>query len=147
MKDKIQKEYLGRTRNLLETKLSCRNLIKGINTLAVPLVRYSGPFLKWTRDEVKQMDQRTRKLMTMHHIPETTLADYMFQEKSEEEDLPALKTVLTHRYNDSKTIYKNTMEDTLQPSEMIMITQWTTEWQLLGNKNRKESNSMDVLND
>ena len=25
-----------------------------------------GPFLKWTRDELKQMDQRTRKLMTMY---------------------------------------------------------------------------------
>ena len=66
MKDKIQKEYLRRTRKLLETKLSCRNLIKGINTWAVPLVRYLGPFLKWTREELKQMDQRTRKLMTMH---------------------------------------------------------------------------------
>ena len=30
------------------------------------LVRYSGPFLKWTRDELKQMDQRTRELMMMH---------------------------------------------------------------------------------
>ena len=66
MKDKIQKEYLRRTRKLLETKLSSRNLIKGINTWAVPLVRYSGLFLKWTRDELKQMDERTRKLMTMH---------------------------------------------------------------------------------
>ena len=66
MKDKIQKEYLRRTRKLLETKLSCRNLIKRINTWAAPLVRYSGPFLKWKRDELKQMDQRTRKLMTMH---------------------------------------------------------------------------------
>ena len=66
MKEKIPKEYLRRTRKLLETKLSSRNLIKGINTWAVPLVRYSGPFLKWTRDELKQMDQRTRKLMTMH---------------------------------------------------------------------------------
>ena len=66
MKEKIQKEYLRRTRKLLETKLNCRNLVKGINTWTVPLVRYSGPFLKWTRDELKQMDQRTRKLMTMH---------------------------------------------------------------------------------
>ena len=66
MKDKIQKEYLRRTRKLLETKLSSQNLIKGINTWAVPLVRYSGPFLKCTRDELKQMDQRTRKLMTIH---------------------------------------------------------------------------------
>ena len=30
------------------------------------LIRYSGPFLKWTREELKQMDQRTRKPMTMH---------------------------------------------------------------------------------
>ena len=64
MKDKIRKEYHRRIRKLLETKLSSRNLIKGINTWAVPLGRYSGPFLKWTKDE--QIDQRTRKLMTMH---------------------------------------------------------------------------------
>ena len=50
MKNKIQKEYLRRTRKLLEIKLSSRNLIKGMNTWAVPLVRYSGPFLKWTKE-------------------------------------------------------------------------------------------------
>ena len=66
MKEIIQKDYLRRTRKLLEKKLSSRNLIKGINTWAVPLVRYSGALLKWTIDEHKQMDQRTRKLMTMH---------------------------------------------------------------------------------
>ena len=66
MKNKIQKEYLRRTRKLLETKLNSRNLIKEINTWAVPLDRYSGPFFKWTRDELRQMDQRTRKLMTIH---------------------------------------------------------------------------------
>ena len=66
MKDIIQKEYLRRTRKILETKLSSRNHFKGIDTWALLLVRYSGPFLKWTKDELKQMDQRTRKLMTMH---------------------------------------------------------------------------------
>ena len=55
MKEKIQKEYLRRTRKLLETILSSRNLIKWINTWAVMHVRYSGPFLKWTR-EFKQVD-------------------------------------------------------------------------------------------
>ena len=40
---------------LLETKprLNSRNLIKGINTFAVSLVRYSGPFLRLTREELK----------------------------------------------------------------------------------------------
>ena len=42
------------------------NLVKEINTLGIPLIRYSGPFLKWTREDFKQMDPRTRKLMTMH---------------------------------------------------------------------------------
>ena len=67
IKDKIQKEY-SRTRKLLETKLSSRNLIQGKNTWAVPFVRYSRPFFKWTIDELRQMNQRTRKLMTMHKV-------------------------------------------------------------------------------
>ena len=51
MKDTIRKEYLRRTRKLLETKLSSRNLIKGINTWTVPL---SGPernLNKWIKEQ------------------------------------------------------------------------------------------------
>ena len=55
MKEKIQKEYLRRIRKLLETKLNSRNLIKGINTRAVPLSpcssltapRFGGKKLRW----------------------------------------------------------------------------------------------------
>ena len=36
------------------------------NNNNAPLVRYSGPFLKWTREEHQRMDQRARKLVTMH---------------------------------------------------------------------------------
>ena len=104
MKEKIQKENLRRTRKLLETKLCNRNLIKGINTWAVLLVRYSGLFLKWTREDRKQMDQRTRKLMTMHKAlhPRDDVDRLYVSRKEEEEDLTALKTVLAHQYNDSR---------------------------------------------
>ena len=40
------KEKIKRTRNLLETKLYNRKLIKGINSLAVPNVRYSRTILE-----------------------------------------------------------------------------------------------------
>ena len=66
MKEEIRKEYLRRQRKLFETKLCSRNLIKGINSWPVPCVRYSGLFLKWLRKELRQMDQRTRKLMPVH---------------------------------------------------------------------------------
>ena len=41
--------------------------------------------------------------MARYYIPETTWTDYVYQEKKEEEDLPASKTALTHPYNYSKT--------------------------------------------
>ena len=69
-----------------------------VNTWALPLIRYLRPFFKWTREEVKQMDQRTRKLKTIHKAlhPEITLTDYISQEEKEEED-PAAETVLMTR--------------------------------------------------
>ena len=65
MIENIRKEYLRRRRKQLETKQHCKNLIKGINTLAISFVRYSGPFLKSTREERHQIDRRTIKLMTI----------------------------------------------------------------------------------
>ena len=60
------KKYLRRVRKLLQTKLCSRKFSKGINAWAVHFVRYSGPFFKWTREEFKQMDKRTRKCMTLY---------------------------------------------------------------------------------
>ena len=66
MKEKMKKEYPRRTRKLIEIKLYGRNLLKGIDIWVVPLVIFSGPFLKWKREDRKQIYQRTRKLMNMH---------------------------------------------------------------------------------
>ena len=60
MNEKIKTEY-PRRRKPLEIKLYGRNLVKGINTWTVFFVPCSGPFLKWTREELKQINQRTRK--------------------------------------------------------------------------------------
>ena len=67
MKDKVMKEYKRRVRKILETKLNAGNLIKGINTWAVSLLRYSAAFLDWTKFEMEQLDRQTRKLTTMHN--------------------------------------------------------------------------------
>ena len=64
MEEKIRKQYLKRMRKPLETKIHRRN-IKEINAWAASLVRYSGSFLKWTREELKQINQKI-KLMMIH---------------------------------------------------------------------------------
>ena len=58
----MMKEYFRQTREHFKNKHCSRNLIIGRNTWAVLLVSYSGPFLKWIKEELRDIDQRTRKL-------------------------------------------------------------------------------------
>ena len=150
MKKKIQKEYLRRTRKLLETKLTSRNLIKRINTWAVPLVRYSGPFLKWTTDELKQIVQRTRKLMTMHkvlHLRDNVDRLYV----SRKEGGRGLVSI-----EDSVDASIQRSEDYIQKHDrrLISATRNDTDNTTIENRmtitrkqNGKENNSISVLND
>ena len=102
-----------------------RNLIKVINTCAVPLVRYSGPF------QLKQMDQRTRKFMTMHKaLHPTDDFDRLYVSRKEggrglasNEDSvdPSIQRLYTKRLY-TTTIYKITKEDPLQPPETKLRT-------------------------
>ena len=68
MKEKVRKVYIRRTRKLIKAMLCCRNLFKEINTSEIPFERNSGPFLKWTREELRQMDERARELMTAQNL-------------------------------------------------------------------------------
>ena len=60
-KTKFEKSISEGLENYSRQNSPAENLIKGISTWAVPLVRYSGHFLKLTRNELKQMDQKNKK--------------------------------------------------------------------------------------
>ena len=49
-------------------KLNGRNRTRIINSWAVSLVRYGAGILKWTKDEVKVRDMKTRKIMIMNSM-------------------------------------------------------------------------------
>ena len=68
MKEKFSKEYLRRLRLILRSKLNGRNKIMAVNTWAVSVMRYGAGILKWNIDEIKSLDRRTRKFMTMHGL-------------------------------------------------------------------------------
>ena len=65
MKKKVKEEYLRRVKLVAKSRLYAGNLIKGVNAWAVSVVRYSAGVLDWTERELKGMDVRTRKLLTM----------------------------------------------------------------------------------
>ena len=66
MKGKIVKEYKRRLRLILKSKLNGKNKVIAINTWAVAIFRYSAGILEWKSSELKKIDRKSRKTMTMY---------------------------------------------------------------------------------
>ena len=58
--------YFLRLKKLMGSELNGSNLVTGINSWAVGIVRYGAGILDWTVEELKQMDIKTRKILTMN---------------------------------------------------------------------------------
>jgi hypothetical protein len=55
---------------ILKSELNAGNKITAIGALAVPVLRYSFGIINWRIEEIKQIDRKTRKMLTlnkMHH--------------------------------------------------------------------------------
>ena len=66
MKEKITKEYKRRQRLILKSKLNGRNKVTVINTWAVAIFRYGAGIIHWKASELKDLDRKSRKTMTMY---------------------------------------------------------------------------------
>ena len=66
MKEKFRKEYFRRFKVIFKSGLNDKNKCLAANMWAVSLLRYSGGILRWTKEELKRMDTKTRKIMTIH---------------------------------------------------------------------------------
>jgi len=68
MKEKIRKEYYRRIRLVIKSELNSANKMKAINSLATPVVTYSYNIINWNMSEIKRLDSKTRKLLTMERM-------------------------------------------------------------------------------
>ena len=62
--ENIRKDYFKRLRATLKLKLHANNVFQAIN-MGVPTVRYSAGIIEWPKEEVKEMDRKTRMIITM----------------------------------------------------------------------------------
>ena len=63
MKSKVTTEYYRRVKKILRSQLHGRFAFRAINTWAVPLLRYGAGIINWRKDELKNIDIRTRKML------------------------------------------------------------------------------------
>ena len=66
MKLNIWKEYFRRLRKVLKSKLNGGNLVRGVNTWPVSLLRCSAEFLCWRKSELQAIDRKTKKFFTIY---------------------------------------------------------------------------------
>ena len=66
MKLTVSKEYIRRLRKVLKSKLNGGDLVRGVNTWAVALLRYSAAFVSWRKSGLQAMDRKIRKLFNIY---------------------------------------------------------------------------------
>ena len=66
MKLKVSKEYFRRLKKVLKSKFNGGNLVQGVNTWAVSILRYSAAFMSWRKCELQAIDRKTRTLFTIY---------------------------------------------------------------------------------
>jgi helix-turn-helix protein len=68
MKDRLKQEYNRRLRMILKSELNAKNKITTIGVLVVPVLRYSCGIINRRLEEIKQIDRKTRKILTMYKM-------------------------------------------------------------------------------
>jgi hypothetical protein len=65
MKEILRNEYAKRMKKILKSKLNARNIIKAIDSRAISIIRYGAGLIEWTKEELKEMDRKTREILTI----------------------------------------------------------------------------------
>ena len=63
-KERVKKEYFNPVRKILKSELYSRNKVMAHNIFAVPVFTLTFGILDWTKDEIQNIDIRTRKILT-----------------------------------------------------------------------------------
>jgi len=53
---------------ILKSELNARNKITATGALAVPMLRYNFAIINWRTEEIKKIDRKARKMLTMYKI-------------------------------------------------------------------------------
>jgi len=67
-KKRLRKEYTTRLSVILKSKLNAKNKITAIRALAVPELRHSFGIINWRIKEIRKIDRKTRKVLTMYKM-------------------------------------------------------------------------------
>jgi len=107
VKKEICKEYLHRTKKIMQSKLNGENKIKAINTWAIPLLRYSAGIINYTKEDINMLDTKTRKILTINHAfhPKSDVDRLYIQRSKGGRGLKAVNDVIDNEISNMAEYY------------------------------------------
>ena len=123
MKTEFVREYKRRLRLILRSKLNGKNKIKAINSWAVAIIRYGAGVSEWRFDELKELDRKTRKLLTMHKglHPKSDIDRLYVSRKEGGRGLVSCESTIRSEENNLGWYLKNLNENLLQGVKHVRI--------------------------
>ena len=108
MREKIREECFRKVRSILISELNARNKVDAINSLALPVVTYSFTIINWSLSEIKKVDTKIRKLLTMHRMyhPKSDVNRLYLSRKEEGRGLVQLELSLKTSINWNGHLFK-----------------------------------------
>ena len=109
MKEVTSRTYLQRVKKVLKSQLDGKSTFQAINTWAVPVIRYSAGILDWTRNELQELDWKTRqkfKLSGSHH-PQADVDRIYIPRKAGGRGLQSIEEVVHREENALTTFFHN----------------------------------------
>ena len=125
MKMKFRKEYLRRLRLVLKSKLNGRNKFQAINTWAVALLRYGAGIIKWNKEELQNLDRKSRKLLTLYGAfhPKSDVDRLYLPRSKGGRGLISCESCIRSEENSVGFYIKNAMEPLLEQVRMSGVIQ------------------------
>jgi len=68
MKEELKSKFVVRFKQVMRTGLNGRNVVKAINTFAVPVLTYSFGIVKWNRTEIEDLQRRVKEQMERNRM-------------------------------------------------------------------------------
>ena len=123
MKTEFVREHKRRLRPTLRSKLNGKNKIKVINSWAVAMMSYDARVLEWRFDELKELDRKTRKLLTMYKgfHPKCDVDRLYVSRKEGGRGLVSCESTIISEENNRGSYIKNSNENLLQGVKQVRI--------------------------
>lgn len=101
VKINITEKYIERVKKMCKTKLCEKNIIKAINTYAVPVIMYTFGVIKWTKTDIEYQEREVLLTNSRCHHPKAATERINLSRHLGGRGLADLQTL------ESKYYYKN----------------------------------------